>query len=50
MNYNLSFNEFKEDTRDGKYVLVLNDPKKVLDILLSPETFLKMMVELKMMT
>ena len=31
----ISFDEFKSDTRDGKYAFVLNDPihKKVLDIL-----------------
>ena len=31
----ISFDEFKADTRDGKYAFVLNDPihKKVLDIL-----------------
>ena len=31
----ISFDEFKADTRAGKYVFVLNDPihKKVLDIL-----------------
>lgn len=31
----ISFDEFKADTKEGKYAFVLNDPihKKVLDIL-----------------
>lgn len=32
----ISFDEFKADTKSGKYAFILNDPiyKKVLDILL----------------